>query len=483
MRAAVPSLILVILGIYNEPLVAQTNLLAQDKKQIRYDLFNRSKLGDVKISPQQSSQFTPVGFNSIPVANQPVPSNNNSHTLADNSIEEQNRRILQQHNMLPGPQSISQQVGQLTEAKLDLSEEELYRGRREGLNKSANYRMAFNMLNGFNVDNFSITNAVFIVENAFLDNKLSYNEFLNALKLRADLVKQILKREKLDSNNNLALNYGIQKLYTQSNAFYNSKTKKTVNIPPFHYDFNDAWGERDYTQMFTIKLLGTNKGQCHSMPLLYLMIAEQLDAKSWLALAPQHSFIQFTDQNRNLMNFETTNGNIVSYQWLSQSGFINATALKERTYLDTLSQRQLYSQCLADLLLGYLSKFGYDNFAEQIRQKIIQVNPKNMIALIIDADVKRQIALQKIFAAGKPPLDELPKYPEAYHAYLAALNAGEKIDALGYQDMPKEAYQSWLNTVEQEKKKQESRELQEKMQREIERLRNIKQTLVDKSKH
>jgi hypothetical protein len=480
--SVVPLIITVAYCFCNLRLAAQNPPLSANRRAVKYDLFNRPTLGEIQINAPQPFQFTPVTLNAAPAMGQPGLPNINP-IFADNAIEEQNRRILQQHSMLPGQITTPQQVKQLADIERDLMEEKFYREHIEWSNKTAIYRQAFGMLNQLNPDNFSITNAVFIVENAFLDNKFPYKEFFKALELRADHVKQILKRENLDSKNNIALNYGIQKLYAGSNAYYNPTTKQTVTVPPFKYDFNDFRGEQDYTKMFTIKLLGTGKGQCHSMPLLYLMIAEQLGAKAWLSLAPQHSFIQFVDRNGNLMNFETTNGNLVSTHWLYQSGYINANALKERTYLDTLSQRQLYAQCMADLLLGYLKKFGYDDFAEQIRQRIMQLNPNNMTALIVDTETKKRVAMQKILAAGKPPEEKLSQYPEAYQAFLAMQDAFDRVDALGYQDMPKEAYQAWLKSIEQEKKKQEQRELKEKMSREIEGLRNTKQTFVNKSKH
>ena len=45
----------------------------------------------------------------------------------------------------------------------------------------------------------------------------------------------------------------------------------------------DIKGEKDYFKLLTVKMLKTGKGQCHSMPLMYLMIAETLEAEAWLA--------------------------------------------------------------------------------------------------------------------------------------------------------------------------------------------------------
>src|SRR5690606_14880538 len=137
---------------------------------------------------------------------------------------------------------------------------------------------------------------------------------------------------------------------------------------------------------------------------------------------------------------------------------------------------------LADLLQGYLKKFDYDGFAEQIRKQILSTNPENMTGLMIEANIKRVIALSKINAVGRPPESELSKYPEAYQAYMEMHRAFERIDDLGFQDMPKEAYEKWLKTIEVEKNKQENIELQQRLQREMQRQNRAlpKSTVIDR---
>ena len=117
------------------------------------------------------------------------------------------------------------------------------------------------------------------------------------------------------------------------------------------------------------------------MPLQYLAIAEQLGAKAYLSLSPEHSFMQYFDETGYRYNFETTNGNLVNQTWLMQSNYINATALKNKTYLDTLSNKQLYAQLLSDLLHNYTEKVGYDEFSEQLTEQILALNPKNLGAI------------------------------------------------------------------------------------------------------
>jgi len=465
--------------------IISNTINAQSK--INYNNFDKQSLGQLQIilpQPPQPATFQQIDINNFSPKQAQVNSPAQPNLILDynNSTERQNQQILQQTNMLPGQPTNAQQVQQMADIERDLMETKFYRDEMEWLARSQSYRQAFNELSKLNPDSFSITKAVFIIENAYYNNQFSYATLIKGLAQRALLVKQILKHEGLSSNNNLALNYGIQKLYSQQNLFYSSKLKQNILVPKIGYDFDDFMGKKDWSKMFVLKLLATGKGQCHSMPLLYLMIAEQLGAKAYLSLAPQHSFIKFADKNGTLLNFETTNGNLVSNSWLVQSGYITAQALQNKMYLDTLSERNLYAQMLSDLLLGYLDKFPYDDFAEQIRKKILQINSDNTTALIVDANVKTQIALQKINAVGKPKPEELHNYPDAYKAYQDMQTAYDKLNNSGYQDMPAEAYQRWLRSIEQEKKKQANRELKEQMQREMQQLKNMKMTLKNNKK-
>jgi len=55
----------------------------------------------------------------------------------------------------------------------------------------------------------------------------------------------------------------------------------------------------------------------------------------------------------------------------------------------------------------------------------------------------------------------------------------QQIDDLGYQDMPMEAYKAWRNCIDQEKKKQQTKEIQQKMKQEIEMLKKLKTTIIN----
>ena len=77
---------------------------------------------------------------------------------------------------------------------------------------------------------------------------------------------------------------------------------------PYSYDFDDPFGHKDWDNMFVSKLLNTGKGNCHSLPYLYKIIAEELGISAHLALAPNHIYIKHKNEKDGWYNTELTSG-------------------------------------------------------------------------------------------------------------------------------------------------------------------------------
>ncbi|MFT4023318.1 MAG: hypothetical protein QM664_05995 [Flavihumibacter sp.] len=396
--------------------------------------------------------------------------------------KEQNLRMMQQGGMtLPGPSmSKRQQQAELR----TLLPEEYQPTSREAINAIAQpFLNSFHQLLQLNPDSFSITKAVYLVESAYYDKPYSFQEFSRAMQQRAMVVQEILKQEGLDNKNNLALNYAIQRLFRKPTTLYNAKTNRSITIDKLRYDFDDYLGEKEWTKMFVTKVLETNSGQCRSFPLLYLCLAEQVGAKAYLSLSPNHSFIQFFDKKGRQYNFETTNGNLVSIAWLMQSTNVNATAYKNRTYLDSLSSRKLFAQCLTDLLQSYEVKInGFDPVSEQMINKILELDPTNITALMIKANHATYKFRYEASLLGNPPEEMISRYASLQKAYESAQYWQERVLHSGFQEMPKEAYERWLASIEVERKREINRQEQEAMKKEVEQLRKQKSTLYNKPK-
>lgn len=311
---------------------------------------------------------------------------------------------------------------------------------------------------------FSITEAVYTVENAYLKDKLSKNKFYSSVNAYAALCKQIMAHENLDTNNDLSRHYAIQKLYQQDNYMIDPKTKQKIKVPRLEYDFTDFMGDSSHAQMFVSKLLSTGRGQCHSMPLLYLAIAEQLGAKANLSIAPEHSFIRFPDNEGNFYNFECTNGNIVSDKWMLRSGYISTVAVRNKIYLDTLPQHQLLAMCMLDLAMGYIYDHGYDSFTEVALKHALPLDPKGIQGNIMLANFWTVKTKKASLYYNLRTKEQFERNVVAQALQRRMLQQYDVVDGLGYQHMPKEAYELWLKSVNEQKQLQDERTLQQALQ-------------------
>jgi hypothetical protein len=378
---------------------------------------------------------------------------------------DQNYRMMQQAGMtVPGPTGTRQKNA--ADVNAVLNEEKAAEAAELNERRLSVFQNNLGQFLRLNPDSFSITKAVYLSESAYYDNPPLYKEFEQSIHQVAGIVGQILKRDGLSPKSNVAVNYAIQKIYSQQNQYFDSVTGRAYWVNRVHYDWDDFMGEHDWSKMFVTKVLQTGTGQCHSLPLFYLCLAEQLHAKAYLSLAPNHSFIQYFDNKGKRYNFEATNGNLVTQAWLMQSTYVNATALKNKTYLDTLSNRRLYAQCLADFLLSYLMKMRhYDDFSEEITRKILQIDSTNVTAMMEEANRAFTIFKYECQAAGNPSPSKYPEYPKLYAALKIWQDYDNMVTRTGFQEMPKQAYQEWLQSLQGEKQKELNKEEDERMRR------------------
>lgn len=300
----------------------------------------------------------------------------------------------------------------------------------------------------------SLKRAVFLSENAYVDNSMNYELFCSDIKMELDIFQSFMKKEKLDINSDIAKKYMLQKFFSDTLTLKDEKGNIQLTHYPFKYDFDDPFGKKDYRKMFVTKLLRDKKGQCHSLPLLYLIFAEELGIKAWLAYSPQHSYIKTQDGKGNWYNFETTNGQYSSDSWVLGSGFIKAEALKNKIYMDTLSQKETIASCLVDLSMAYVAKFGFNKFVLNCTDKALQYNSKNIFAMQLKSDYYTYLFQYVAKQLGYPPKEQIHLYPQAYSLLQKTYEYYSLVEKSGYEDMPENMYQAWLKSFEKEKGKQ-----------------------------
>lgn len=335
-----------------------------------------------------------------------------------------------------------------------------------------------------NIESYSTKEVNFDIENAYFEDKLSKEEFNQTIKRTGEFLLAKMKELGYDLNSNSAKNYMLFQYFSETLEVKGFKTKHF----PLKYDFEDYRGSKDWSKMFVTKLLKTGSGQCHSMPLLYLTLAEEINAEAFLSLAPEHSYIKFQDEiTKKTYSLELTNGMFSTPSFILNSGYIKAEALQNKIYMQNLSKQELLGYLFADLANGYAHKFGYDEFVDIVANKALELDPKNVFAQMLKSnyDTKHfEYACSKvgINPRNKEELQKIRNYPEIVQLLMKVNNQYKTIDDLGYEAMPAEVYERWLKSVNQEKNKQENEKMKEQLKKMSKAFSNYKSSLERKVK-
>lgn len=330
------------------------------------------------------------------------------------------------------------------------------------IESTKHYRNAFDQLSQLDPNDFSVKEATFLIENAFFEEKMDYAEFEKTVKQTGDFLREKMNELGYDPNRNLAKNFMLFQFFADTLEI---KSKNLKHLP-FKYDFEDYQGIKDWSKMFVTKLLKTGKGQCNSLPRLYLILAEEIGAEAFLSLSPNHSYIKFRDEDENWYNVELTNGMFTTQSMILQSGFIKSEALQNGIYMQEMTEPQLLSQLLSDFAMGYTRKFGYDPFVKKVADKALELYPNSVTAQMIKSNyltiqfeyVTQQVGINP---RNRQELQNIRHFPKIVEM-LNKVNAQyDKIDNLGFEFMSAEAYESWLASLNETKKKQDSEEMKQ----------------------
>lgn len=307
----------------------------------------------------------------------------------------------------------------------------------------------------------SFKQAVFTVENTFLGNSLDYDAFQTKIRQMALLVQawtqaNRMKDYRFADSTNLKLNQGIYTLMKDSIVFVSKDGAPPLTTIPFTYDFDDFAGKQDYTKMFVSKLLYTYSGNCHSLPYLYKMLADELGASCWLSFAPNHIYIKNRCKKIGWYNTELTSGEFPIDAWITTSGYIPIKAIQSGIYMDTLSNRQALALCLLDLAKGYaFQTHNYqDGFILKCCDLVLQHHSMNAQALLLKAET-----LKRLYEYQKKDSSTLAaaSYQEMEKTYVHLFD-------LGYREMPDKMYLQWLLSVNEQKEKYSNKQVREALQ-------------------
>ena len=288
--------------------------------------------------------------------------------------------------------------------------------------------------------------AVFVSENAYFNDSLNYAAFerdIDFLKGLTDHIYSKISMANYPYADSLKLkkNYALfvllkDTIYKDSNVFFSK---------PIQYDFNDFLGIKNWSSTFVTKLVYTGVGNCHSMPYLYKILANEINTEAYLALAPNHIYIKNRNKRLGWYNTELPSGQFPTDAWVKASGYITLEAIRNGIYMDTLSQFQSVALCAYDLGKNYFAKTKNesDGFIIKCCDLTLKYHPQNINAIILKAETLKKV-YENLLKKGNQT-EAQAVFKEMQDLYVRGLN-------LGYREMPIEMYQAWLISLKTEQK-------------------------------
>lgn len=317
----------------------------------------------------------------------------------------------------------------------------------------AHYEAAYSeiqaMLSG--EQDYSFKRAVFLVENAYYENSLVYDDFNEQIAFLKSLANDFRMSNEYSfeydfpDREKILVYASVFKVMTDTIYVIDPLKDKVSYHLPFIYDFYDVFGANLWEQMFVNKLLRIGKGNCHSLPYLYKILVEEFGERAHLALAPNHIYIKHQSKKMGMYNTELTSATFPIDAWLMASGYVHLDAIRSAIFMDTLSDKQTLALCLIDLAQGYKRKFRKrDKFVKSCIETALEYYPNYINALLLKSEILKAEFDKLMRQNGAEYPKDIFHIPEAKSLFDEYESLVVKIYTMGFRKMPKEMYLDWL---------------------------------------
>ena len=201
---------------------------------------------------------------------------------------------------------------------------------------------------------------------------------------------------------------------------------------PFAYDHDDPAGQEIGNKLLA-NYLRSRKGNCVSMPVLFLILAERLGLDAALVAAPLHLFVRLRIDGRAVDVETTSGGHPAREAWFRENFPIPDLAVANGIYLRALPRREAIAH-LATTVAEHLAASGRHDDAARVCTVILRHFPRDVYAMVKLGTACGQIAEREFLARYRTPflIPSLlrPRYFELMQKNRALF---AKAEALGWE--------------------------------------------------
>lgn len=217
---------------------------------------------------------------------------------------------------------------------------------------------------------------------------------------------------------------------------------------PFIYDHADPYG-LDLRNKLLATYLTTRKGNCVSMPILHLIVAERLGLNVSLSTAPLHVFVRYTNANNghSLAIEATSGGNPTRDIWYHEKMGVTDAQVQNGIYLGVLTKRESIA-VMASTVVEWLMNEGRYSEAIDVANVLLEYYPKDVHAVLSRGSAYGEL-LRTEFVERYPTPAQIPPALRPRYQLLASQNAAAFQQAEAWGWAPAANVPSGLNSQSQ----------------------------------
>lgn len=222
---------------------------------------------------------------------------------------------------------------------------------------------------------------------------------------------------------------------------------------PFSYDLTDPLGRNPANKLLAT-YLATRKGNCVSMPILFVILGQRLGLPVALATAPNHILVKFADDTQQMwLNVEATAGGFKYDSSYQHETGITEAALDNGLYLRPLLPHEGVGVIAGTLMEHYGGKKDAAALMA-VADLALVANPKDPVAIIWKANAYYLDTQQRITSKYPNATDVPPELQDEYrrltHENLAWF---AKAEQLGWTQKTAEQEANYLQSIRRERAK------------------------------
>ena len=203
---------------------------------------------------------------------------------------------------------------------------------------------------------------------------------------------------------------------------------------PYQYDMTDPFGRKPGNALLS-NYLATRRGNCITMPLLFVILAERLGISATISVVPFHMFVRITDDSGKTFNVEATDGgHAVPDGFYRRKTPVTDEAVKNGVYMKTLTKREAVA-VLAESVASHYLELKQAEPVLTIANSILAAYPNDANAMAEQGSAYSLMIDQQYRQQYPRPLD-IPVALQGGYLALADKNreAFERVEALGWRE-------------------------------------------------